>query len=279
MRQLWGFYWVVQLGLRSIENSITIRGYLFGLFLAFHRKKLSKWTKQLASALCFDEATEWYRQTRESRSVGASRGFVYRDRNVFRIRTYRSKLITKECHRWAKSYPHPSPPPRCLSMKKIKAKHWIELMLFELVILPNILFLLGKLVKFMRELVRTLTSDGLIMVLRMESVVCKKHLVVKGRPSRPCGIRTVGSSLHFDADCPSINGLASCLCSPLVLTGLLRITDCGSDFCMAHSSLRVATCCCMWNENKGEMWWLPCDFPSTTRNVRWFNWLVRRLYS
>jgi hypothetical protein len=86
-------------------------------------------------------------------------------------------------------------------------------MLFELVILPNILFLLGKLVKFMRELVRTLTSDGLIMVLRMEPVVCKKHLVVKGRPSRPCGIHTVGSSLHFDPDRPSINGLASCVFS------------------------------------------------------------------
>jgi hypothetical protein len=77
----------------------SLRGCLFGLFLAFHRKKLPKRTKQLASASCFDEATELYRQTRESRSEGASRGFVYRDRNVFRIRTYRSELITEECHR------------------------------------------------------------------------------------------------------------------------------------------------------------------------------------
>jgi hypothetical protein len=81
-----------------------LKGCLFELFVAFHKKKLPKRTKQLASALCFDEATERYRQTRESRSGGASRGFMYRDRNVFRMRTYRSALTTPQVQLKFSSY-------------------------------------------------------------------------------------------------------------------------------------------------------------------------------
>jgi hypothetical protein len=36
-------------------------------------------------ALGFDEATERNRHTRESRSGGASRSFLLRDRNVFQV--------------------------------------------------------------------------------------------------------------------------------------------------------------------------------------------------
>jgi hypothetical protein len=47
-------------------------------------------------------------------------------------------------------------------------------MRFELVIHPNILVFLGKLVKFMLELVGTLTKDDIVMIL-MDGAGCLKE--------------------------------------------------------------------------------------------------------
>jgi hypothetical protein len=60
---------------RGAHEINGIRGCLFGLFLAFHSKKLPERTKQPALALCFSKATRENTRARGSTSGGASCGF------------------------------------------------------------------------------------------------------------------------------------------------------------------------------------------------------------